>query len=262
VATQLEILRTKVERAKKHVSDVEGQLRGFFDTKPYVIGTKRDPQTRRLIYYLTSVVEPSPLLAATVGDALHNLRSALDHLAHRLVVVGIGRSGPFYYVYYPIFDSATEYEAKKMGQIKGMRQSAIDAIDATRPYKGGNDQLWMLHNLDKIDKHRLLIAVGSAARSVDLGGFMSRQMADAFPQLGKIPALSAFFKPADRMCPLKAGDELFIDAPDAKVDQELQFRFDVALSDAGIANGEPVLETLQQMVDLVDNLLITFEPLL
>jgi hypothetical protein len=74
--------------------------------------------------------------------------------------------------------------------------------------------------------------------------------------------LSAFFKPADRLCPLKAGDELFIDMPDAEVDEKLEFRFDVAFSEPQISEGDPVLETLQQIVDLVDGLLTGFAPLL
>ena len=45
-----------------------------------------------------------------------------------------------------------------------MRKDAVDAIDAIKPYKGGNDTLWRLHGLNNIDKHRLLITVGLAYR--------------------------------------------------------------------------------------------------
>jgi hypothetical protein len=50
-----------------------------------------------------------------------------------------------------------------------MTQQAVAAIDALKPYKGGNDVLWQLHELNNVDKHRLILTVGSAVRSTDLG---------------------------------------------------------------------------------------------
>jgi hypothetical protein len=72
-----------------------------------------------------------------------------------------------------------------------MRQEAIDAIDATKPYAGGNDALWRIHKLNNVDKHRLLITVGSMVRSVDIGSDMTRRMRKAFPDR-KIPNMSVF----------------------------------------------------------------------
>jgi hypothetical protein len=156
-----------------------------------------------------------------------------------------------------------------MAQIKGMHEDAIKAIDALKPYQGGNDTLWRLHKLNNVDKHRLLVTVGSQVRSMDLGAHISRLTQQAFPDLMQqafpdqpIPLLSAFFRPADPQFPLETGDELFTDAPDAEPDEHIQFRFEVALSEPQVLEGEPVLEALHQMVDLVDNLLPAFAPLL
>ncbi len=256
----------KVARAKMHIDALEAELQSFFATKPYVIGTKRDPDTRQLIYYMVNVGETSDSVAAIAGDALQCLRSALDHLAYQLVLAGTGQAGPFFHVYFPIANSFAKYEAKKSGRLKGASDAAIAAIDAVKPYKGGNDSLWLLHTLNNIDKHRLLITVGSAARSVDLGAYMHRMMqttAASSPLWeGKnFPVLHAFFRPADRMCSLKPGDELFIDGPDAQPNVEMQFRFDVAFSEPGIPD-DPVVETLQKMAVEVENLLLTFNPLL
>ena len=196
------------------------------------------------------------------GEVLHSLRGALDHLAYQLVLVGTGKPGPFSHVYFPIFNSAEDYEARKLGQIEGMRKEAIDAIDAIEPYKGGNDVLWRLHRLNIVDKHRLLVTVGSRVRSVDLGALMSSQM--KFPDGTPVPKISAYFRASsdDPMVPLKAGDEVFIDGPDAEPNQHFEVRFEVALSEPRILAGEPIIETLHQMVDLVDHLIPTFKSLL
>ena len=118
----------------------------------------------------------------------------------------------------------------------------------------------MIHSLNKIDKHRLLTTVGCSFRSVNLGAQMIRDMER---RMGRsLPKMDVFYRVADPMCPLKAGDELGIDLPDAEVDEKLQFRFDIAFSEPRVTNCEPVLETLQQMIDLIDNLLPIFRPLL
>jgi hypothetical protein len=258
VTSRLDGPRGKVERAKKHLHDLEPAIRAFLGTNPYVIGTKRDAETRRLIYYMVSVREPPPTVLGIAGDVLQNLRSALDHLAYQLVLVGTGKPGPFEHVYFPIFDSASEYKAKKGRKVKGMRKEAIDAIDAAKPYKGGNDTLWMLHSLNIVDKHRLLIAVGSAFKGVNIAALAGR----AFSDLPDIQVPAFWLRPQDRMCPLKAGDEIFADLPDAEPDENVQFAFGVAFSEPKISECEPMLETLQQMADLVDGLLTAFVPLL
>ena len=58
-----------------------------------------------------------------------------------------------------------------------MRQDAIDAIRALEPYKGGKgENLWVLHRLNNIDKHRLIVTVGSSFQSVDVGTIMFGHM--------------------------------------------------------------------------------------
>ena len=67
---------------------------------------------------------------AIAGDVIHSTRTALDHLAYQLVLVGTGRSGPFKRVYFPIADSAVEYEAAKTKETRLMPAAAMTAIDA------------------------------------------------------------------------------------------------------------------------------------
>ncbi|HEY5110759.1 MAG TPA: hypothetical protein VII67_00330, partial [Acidimicrobiales bacterium] len=218
-----------------------------------------NPETRQPIYYLASVRYVPPAIDVIAGEVLQSLRSALDHLAYQLVQVGTGQPGPFSYVYFPIFDSAQEYESGKMRKIKGMRQEAIDAIDAIKPYKGGNDTLWQLDHLNIVDKHRLLVTVGSKLGAVDVGQVLMRGWAPAFPEKSDF---SLFLAPADSLFPLKAGDVLFTDLPDAEPNEDQKFSFDIAISEPGIIEGEPLVETLHQMVDLVDHLVPIFRPLL
>ena len=69
-------------------------------------------------------------------------------------------------------------------------------------------------------------------------------------------------RPAKNLFPLKAGDQLFIDAPDSEVDKNRQFTFQVSLNEPGIVEGEPVLKVAKEMLDVVGNLVPIFRPLL
>lgn len=261
IEERLRQITLKLKRAKEHAADLDREVRRFFETSPYKVGTRRDPQTRKLIYYITSV-EPSPdCLPLIAGDTIQNLMSTLDHLAYQIVCNDTGDSPPNpKWIYFPIADDVAKYEATKRGKIQGARQETIDAFDVLKPYKGGNDQLWILYRLNNIEKHRLLITVGSMFQSLDLGAHISTMMKKAFPNLPDFPSMSAFFKPADVLFPLKAGDELFIDGPDAEVNEKMQFRFNVALNEPGIVEGKPLLETLHQFTALVEGIVGALTP--
>jgi hypothetical protein len=104
--------------------------------------------------------------ARSLGDAFQTLRTALDHLAYQLFLVGTaGSTGVGKQVYFPIASGATEYKRESAHRVKGLRQDAIDAIE---PYKGGKgNDFWVLHSLNNTDKHRFRVAAGSNLRSVD-----------------------------------------------------------------------------------------------
>jgi hypothetical protein len=258
---------TKVERAKQHIGELEAELRAFHSTNPYVVGAKRNPETRQLIYYVVSVQEVPPAISAIAGDALQNLRSALDHLAYRLVCSGLRREPTYreaYAIAFPIARSAQELETLVPGKVKGASQAAIDAIKAVKPYKGGNDALWLIHSLNNIDKHRVLIAAGSAYTSFNVGAYMLAFANEICPEFFEgVPALTFNFplRPADKLCPLKAGDELLSVAPDAEVNQQMDFSFHVAFNEPQVAGPEPILESLSQATDLVEGLVRSFDPL-
>ena len=132
----LAAIRLKIERARDHLRDLQDQVGTFLATKPYEVGAKRDPSTRKPIYFVARITTTPAMLPAIAGDVLQNLRSALDHLAYRLEVVGLGRapSDPRY-IAYPIGDVEAEYPPRRNQTIKAARQEAKDAIDATKPYR-------------------------------------------------------------------------------------------------------------------------------
>jgi hypothetical protein len=258
-----------VERAREHIRQLEFELGTFLKGNPYEVGTKRDPATRRLIYYVIGVEEVPERISLIAADVLQNLSSALDHLAYALLLVGTGGQpgNQAKRVFFPIEDDATKYAAESPRKLKGMSPNAITAIDGLKPYKGGNDQLWQMNQLNRIGKHRFIVMAGSEFRSIDLGGHMFRNMLKSMTDpemkagLEKMD-IQAFFRSSETGFPLQKGYELFSDLPDAEVDNALQFRFQVAFKEPGVIEGGALVETLQNMVQTVDKILNDLAPFL
>lgn len=266
MVASLDSVRQKIERANQHIEELKAAVLAFKATDPYKISTKRNPQTRELVYYIVSA-EPIPApIAAILGDILQNLRSVLDHLAYQLFIAAGGDPAKSAHIYFPIFDDISAYKAKSLGKVQGIKQNAIDAIDAIKPYKGGNDTLWLLHKLNNIDKHRLVITVGAAFSEFNIGQHLGAVKVRELLESKGIPLPPQFpdvyMRTRDRMFPLKAGDELFIDAPDAKENEDIKFLCDIAFGEPGISEGESIIETVQGMADLVTQIVFDFKALL
>jgi hypothetical protein len=265
IERRLAPIQTKLERASEHVRELESEVRNFLEADPYTVGTRRDPESQRLVYYVVSVRDTPVRMSAIAGDILHNLRSALDHLAYQLVLVGGGT--PSNQTCFPIYDSVDKYRSNRGQKVAGMRQDAITAIDAIRPYQGGNDALWFLHRLNNIDKHRLLITIGSAYRSMNFGPHIERVLREAWSGVGfldasKLTIPDLFFHPRDRLFPLRVGDELFRDAPNTEPIENMQFEFEVALGGPQIINGEPLRAALHQVAVAVEKVATELRPIL
>jgi len=266
---RLDVIIVKVERAKDLLQDLESEVRSFIDSKPYIIGVRRESEPSQNVYFIDSIQSLPLKVSAIIGDVIHNLRTALDHLAYQLVLVGTEEE-PSTHIYFPIGNDESDYINRRDRQIQGALPQAIAEIDALTPYKGGNDLLWQLHKLDIIDKHRVLITAGSAYHSVNMGALTQRDMLNAIPSddpdwsdfrsgIAELLPIDLSFKSDDRMFPLKHGDILLNDVTDADP-VNVEFQFQVAFGEEGVINGEPITETLASIVTLVEEIVSKFEP--
>jgi hypothetical protein len=256
-ADRLRGIQAKTERAKQHIADLERAVRAFRDSKPYEIGTERDPKTGYLIYQVVRADEAPLQLSLIAGDAIQNLRTALDHLAHQLVLAN--GNMPTNQTYFPICKSAEEYKAQSPRKVKGMSQAAIDLINAANPYLGGNDLLWAIHSLNNIDKHNLLLVVGTAHRQTTIDvPVMSDILEKLTGGLLERSSMNLSFPITDPLCPLKAGDKLHALPAGPEQDVYIEFSFDVAFGEPEIVKGKPLLETVQEFAHLVDGIVSQF----
>jgi len=264
--------RTKIEGAKEHIAELDAELRRYREREPYRLFVEDEPESGDRVYRIKIIEQPPRRVARIVGDVLANARAALELLAWQLVESHSGlpaREGDRKRIGFPISESVEEFETKGLRKVDGASQQAKDLLRAIKPYKGGNDSLWRLHHLNRVDHHRLIGLLGGAHQGVSLiwppAGFRP-EVARAFDiTVDEVPRVTLRIKPADRQFPLKDGDEVFrISKPSIEIqgDEHPQIAIDIALSQPEILEGEPMLPTLHQLTSAVEESVELFAPLL
>lgn len=148
----------KLNRAKEHLRNLYAEINSAIEKKPYYSSSYFNSDGSLYIGEIKVAFEP-PIerWALIVGDVVHNLRSALDHIACRLVVANGGQITK--QTAFPIGETAHRYKSARLRVEVGMSGRALRYIDLMKPYGGGYDLFWRLHRLDIEDKHRLLMPV-------------------------------------------------------------------------------------------------------
>lgn len=152
-----ESAKLKVERAKHHISNLQTVFDAFIVKNPYTLTISNDTNSGDTTIDV-SLNEPlPPVLALIIGDAVHNLRTALDHATWELI--GRDRGTQDRYLKLPTGDNRVNYEACCKG-IKTPRADTKAFFIALGIYEGGpSERLYTLNSLDTVDKHTVLTPI-------------------------------------------------------------------------------------------------------
>jgi hypothetical protein len=182
----------KLARAEHHLVELNREIRRFANRDTYeavaVAGTNRKTRSRK--FRLRFTEQPSQMLPMIVGDIIHNVRSALDHLVVANVPPRRRRSAGF-----PIFSESpfgadgevldNELGATWVKLTSGLRKPLLTQLHLLQPYQvPGQDvidfciqngldpsdihSLRILSRLDNADKHRELLTVAHGLENADL----------------------------------------------------------------------------------------------
>lgn len=144
----------KVERSQQHIDELKKTLQDYKNSSFCEMGIN---ETGLVVSVVITKAIPDTV-ALCLGDAFHNLRSSLDHVAYEIVSM---HDGSLDRIQFPIAD--TEVSLKKNGYF-GLEaiypEFAKHIADVVKPYEKGNYKLWALNKLNNLDKHRLLLSYG------------------------------------------------------------------------------------------------------
>lgn len=149
--------RRKIIRAEEHIAELKSCLARYARN----LGSPRaetDAKSGELLLHFLPEPDVSVTLALILGDAVHNLRTALDlawyEISERFDL-------PLNKAKFPFRETREELESAIKGAPEIIQTLRLDKflLDEIQPYSGGNNSLWALHRLDIEDKHRLIIPV-------------------------------------------------------------------------------------------------------
>lgn len=154
--------RAKIERAKRHLSELERAVWSYVDAAgPSWV---KEQSGTVIAYRLTrDAPEPPVELSVIVGDVLHNLRAALDQAASELVRLNGGDDAKVHFPFCDTPDFLEEMIKNRNFHLAGAK--AVEIVEDLEPYKGGNVLLRAIHDLNILDKHRAMLEVSREVSS-------------------------------------------------------------------------------------------------
>lgn len=152
--------RRKLDRAEQHIRDLQATIEAWIKLRPYrpLIKAKRKDGDDWNVWIELLVDEPLPLnLPLILGDAVHNLRCALDHAMWDLI--GFDRGKQHKHLQFIACLTRVDFEASVRG-VETPSQSVKDLLTSLAAYPTGDGELlYAVHALDRADKHRAITPV-------------------------------------------------------------------------------------------------------
>lgn len=240
--------KCKVKKAKKHIYQLQCEVAQFIARTPYRVIVEQDRKTLDDLFVIRVQDQIPDDFAAIAGDAIHNLRIALDLLARDLVRVN---GGDVEDVYFPFCRNGNDFEEIiKQRHIDRARPDIVEIFRWLKPYKGGNDALIAIHDLAISDKRKI------AKPFFYFTGIPNCLIAR--------PDGSPFFSMTNCWIgPIKDGLTIYRFPgrvlQGVKTGQQFKGRFELTFGDGQAFQRQSIIPTLYQLTGLVDGIVKTFE---
>lgn len=156
----------KLDRAKVLTRQIQNRIAEATDPDGFFIEYRATSGGIHHEWHLTYINEIDSDISLLLGDALHNYRSALDHVAWELTTLGKGTPGES--TFFPLRLQPRK-RRDRVSTVEAVADSEIvDFIDKLQPFQGAghNEPLHTLHALNIHDKHRSLLINVRTVRNV------------------------------------------------------------------------------------------------
>lgn len=155
--------RAKLARADEHLDELYRETDGWGRGDPFVVTRESDADGREHLFRVRFKTEPDVWRWSLIlGDALHNLRAALDRTVYALAIAQTGKDPPTDErdLAFPICSEPKFFPKQCKRRLGSLSQATQAAIEKAQPYNRsrrwrGFTPLWFLAQLHDIDKHRL-----------------------------------------------------------------------------------------------------------
>jgi hypothetical protein len=161
--------RLKIGRAYHHLNILEEQVGSFFKTDPYTIITRFNADRTECRFNISvSDRIPQDEWGLIVGDCVHNVRSALDHLVWEIAESFSGHQPTDSDTQFPIFrtrDAFCTSCERYIGRLPVYAQALIEQLQPYHASCPSEHPLWLCRHLDNDDKHKIIPVVAAVVQS-------------------------------------------------------------------------------------------------
>jgi len=126
-------VRAKIAQALELLLQLDEQLHAYLDSDPITFEWQAQPDGETLALALVVTRPPPIMLSLLVGEVVHQLRSALDHLAYALVVAA--GNTPTRSTAFPMLTARPTNGLTVAG---GLTHRALANIEEFQPYQRGD----------------------------------------------------------------------------------------------------------------------------
>ena len=156
----------KVQRATKFRDELQTELDRYSSTSPCSGRMVKIGEDYKIQINWKGI---SLVPGAIFGDAIHNLRAALD-LASNILVKSLGKNPRD--VYFPFSTKKLNFEERlRISNFNKADIGAIEVVRKYRPYKDGNTILWSINYFDIRDKHQSLVPTSHSMQICATGSY-------------------------------------------------------------------------------------------
>jgi hypothetical protein len=181
----------KLTRAQGHVEDLRRAIVAACDGEgpPRVLSTRRhfDPENNLVLWIAERVPEIDDDWGLMVGDAIHNMRCALDHLWWQLAIDHLGRKptdAEARDIQFPILTFSTPEKFRRHRFLKHVSPEAAEKAERCQRYDAPEEEVLLLTivaTLSNRDKHReihpaLFVNTNSTIPIPDMSAFVDCEL--------------------------------------------------------------------------------------
>jgi hypothetical protein len=249
--------KAKLQRARKHFEELVTLVHEYMSTEPFRFSEVGDVVFGRIEKQVPREIN------LVLGDVVHNLRAALDLLVCDLILSNqnqVTRDSAF-----PIMTGGIQTcHAKR--QLAGMSHRAVKLLSRITHNQSWNEALLVLHGLDIMDKHKALVAVGTATvhvhASVGVPGLFigpGGELRIGGPGLDGAPFLRNAGSPMGFTTVFLTDQdtEVYRYVPD--IPQEVAVMGDLVFGAGEKGAGAPILQTLDTLSKVIERILVLCE---
>lgn len=233
-----------LDRARKNIERLNESGKSFAESTPYAVSCDFDPNLGKYVYKIGINKPTPPEFSMDTAEILSGLKSALDHSLCASVSV-LSPAKQLSGISFPFADIEGHFDGAVRKGCGKLAPEITAFVRTLKPYKGGDDALWLMNRLSGINRHRIIQPVA-----------LSGENAFAINYL-HIPTGGV-----DIPCPewdATKNQLIFAYACRRDLQYDLNFAFHISFGKVDMVAGQPVVPVLRYFLGEVERIVMGIE---